>query len=224
MSSIKHILFDNDGTVVDSEIIAVRTMLRMLEPLGLRISEREYSRRFPGLREREIVAILDQEYNLVLPADFWPQVRSEHIRLFETELQVVPGMDHFFKSLKTKKSMVSNGGVKHVERCLLQVNLLDSLDGRIFSAEHVNRPKPHPDVYEYAIEQLELQPESVVVVEDSPAGVQSAKAAGLTVIGFLAAGHILHADHEETLRNLGADFIAADTAGLQKIFQTLNIS
>lgn len=224
MPTIKHILFDNDGTVVDSEIIAVRTMLRMLEPLGLQISEHEYSRRFPGLREREIVAILDQEYNLVLPDDFWPQVRAEHIRLFETELQVVPGMYQLFKSLKTKKSMVSNGGVKHVERCLLQVNLLNALDGQIFSAEHVNRPKPHPDVYEYAIEKLELRAENVVAVEDSPAGVQSAKAAGLTVIGFLAATHILHADHGETLRNLGADFIAADTAGLQKIFQTMNIS
>ena len=224
MPSIKHILFDNDGTVVDSEIIAVRTMLRKLEPLGLRISEREYSRRFPGLREREIVAILDQEYGLALPDDFWPQVREEHIRLFESELQAIPGMFHLFTALKTKKSMVSNGSVQHVERCLRHVNLLHALDGHIFSAEQVERPKPHPDVFEYAMEQLRLQPEDVVVVEDSPTGVQAAKRAGLRVIGFLAAAHIIQEDHEETLRGLGADYIATDTPGLENIFRQLNIS
>lgn len=222
MPTIKHILFDNDGTVVDSEIIAVRTMMRMLGSLGLRISEREYSHRFPGLREREIVTILKQEYGLVLPEDFWPQVRAEHTRLFETELQVIPGMYQLFKALKTKKSMVSNGSVKHVELCLYKVNLLDSVDGQIFSAEQVNRPKPHPDVYEYAMEKLNLHPENLVVVEDSPTGVQAAKSAGLSVIGFLAAAHI-HEGHEETLRRVGADFIAADTSGLQKIFEELNV-
>ena len=219
---IKHILFDNDGTVVDSEIIAVRTILRMLGSLGLQIGEREYSNRFPGLREREIVAILREEYEVILPGDFWPQVRAEHKRLFESELQVIPGMDQLFRSIRTTKSMVSNGSVQHVELCLQQVNLLDALDGRIFSAEHVERPKPHPDVYEYALEILKLQPENVVVVEDSPAGVQAAKSAGLTVVGLLAATHIQEG-HQETLLGKGADFIAADTGGLKKIFKQMNI-
>lgn len=221
--NIKHILFDNDGTVVDSEIIAVRTMLRMLNSLGLQIGEREYSHRFPGLREREIVAILREEYDVTLPGDFWPRVRTEHRRLFESELQVIPGMDQLFRGIRTTKSMVSNGSVQHVELCLRQVNLLDALDGQIFSAEHVERPKPHPDVYEYALEKLELRPENVVAVEDSPAGVQAAKSAGLTVVGLLAASHIQDG-HRDTLLDQGVDFIADDTAGLKKIFQALHIT
>lgn len=220
--NIKHILFDNDGTVVDSEIIAVRTMLRMLNSLGLPIGEREYSKRFPGLREREIVAILREEYDVILPADFWPGVRTEHRRLFESELQVIPGMDQLFRSIRTTKSMVSNGSVQHVELCLRQVNLLDALDGQIFSAEHVERPKPHPDVYEYALEKLGLKPENVLVVEDSPAGVQAAKGAGLIVVGLLAATHIQDG-HGEALLLQGADFIAADTVRLKKIFQRMNV-
>ncbi|MCK6691172.1 MAG: HAD-IA family hydrolase [Thermoanaerobaculia bacterium] len=220
--NIKHILFDNDGTVVDSEIIAVRTMLRMLNSLGLPIGEYEYSKRFPGLREREIVTILREEYSMILPGDFWPRVRAEHRRLFESELQVIPGMDVLFRAIRTTKSMVSNGSVQHVELCLRQVNLLDALDGQIFSAEHVERPKPYPDVYEYALEKLELKPENVVVVEDSPAGVQAAKGAGLTVVGLLAAAHIQDG-HGETLLRQGADFIATDTDGLKKIFRQINV-
>lgn len=222
MPDIRHILFDNDGTVVDSEIIAVRTMLRMLREIGLQISDQEYSHRFPGLREREIVAILEQEYRIALPPDFWPAVRAEHRRLFESELQAIPGMDTLFRSIKTRKSIVSNGSVQHVELCLRQVQLLDALDGHIFSAEHVERPKPHPDVYEYALRTLQLSEKQVVVVEDSPAGVEAAKSAGLTVVGFLAATHI-HDGHADTLKAKGADHIAADTAGLQKIFQQLSV-
>lgn len=222
MSKIKHVLFDNDGTIVDSEIIAVRIMLRMLKPFGLDMSEREYSHRFPGLRERDIMAILKQEYGIVPPEDFLPQLRDEHIRLFERELRAVPGMVRFFKTLKTPKSMVSNGSVQHVVRSLRRVRLHHALDGQIFSAEHVERPKPHPDIYEYALRQLGLRPDETVVVEDSVTGVLAAKQAGLFVVGFLGATHIFDG-HEEKLRQGGADVVAAEANELKRIFQTLDV-
>ena len=222
MSDIQHILFGNDGTIVDSEIIAVRTMLRMLGASGLQLSEREYSHRFPGLREREISDILKRDYGVVLSEDFWPAVRTEHIHLFEKELRVVPGMYRLFRSLKTAKSMVSNGSVQHVERSLRLVRLHGALDGQIFSAEQVKRPKPFPDIYEFALEKLQLRSHQVIVVEDSATGVQAAKAAGLFVVGFLAAAHI-HDGHEEMLRQQGADLIAFDAKDLQRIFHQMHI-
>lgn len=222
MSKIKHVLFDNDGTIVDSEIIAVRIMLRMLKPFGLEMSEREYSHRFPGLRERDIMAILKQEYGIAPPEDFLLQLRAEHIRLFERELRTVPGMHRFFKTLKTPKSMVSNGSVQHVVRSLRRVRLHHALDGQIFSAEHVERPKPHPDIYEYALRQLDLRPGEAVVVEDSVTGVLAAKQAGLFVVGFLGATHIFDG-HEERLRQGGADAIAAEANELKRIFQRLEV-
>lgn len=222
MSKIKHVLFDNDGTIVDSEIIAVRIMLRLLEPYGLRMTEQEYSHRFPGLREREIMAILKQEFGIVPPDDFLPQLRADYLRLFERELRAVPGMHRFFKSLKTPKSMVSNGSVQHVVRSLRRVRLHHALDGQIFSADHVARPKPHPDIYEYALQQLDLRRDEAVVVEDSVAGVQAAKQAGLFVVGFLGAAHVFDG-HGEKLRQSGADAIAAEATELKHIFQRLEI-
>ncbi len=215
---LKHVLFDNDGTIVDSEIIAVRTTLSLLAPYGFQMSEQEYSRRFPGLLERDIVAIISKEYGIRVSDDYYDRLRALHVESFDRELRAIPGMPTIFRNLKTPKSMVSNGSVRHVDRCLRRVRLRSALDGHIFSAEHVGRPKPHPDVYHLAMEKLQLQPSDILVVEDSPTGVLAAREAGLRVVGFLGAAHIFDG-HEAHLRDCGADFIAADAKSLGKLLE-----
>jgi len=217
---LKHILFDNDGTIVDSEIIAVRATLQLLAEQGFQMELATYSRRFPGLLERDILAILHREHGVTVGEDYFERLRALHHQGFERELRAIPGMSTLFRRLKVPKSMVSNGSVGHVERCLRKVRLLGALNGRIFSAEHVRNPKPAPDVYEYALEQLQLHASDAVVVEDSPTGVQSAKSAGLRVIGFLGAAHIFDG-HAEKLLDHGADFIAADAQALTLLFGKL---
>lgn len=219
MPTLRHILFDNDGTIVDSEIIAIRLMLRHLGGIGLHMNEREYSQRFPGLLERDIIAILAREHDIQFPEDFLQQLHHEHVSAFQRDLRAIPGMTSLFRGLRLPKSMVSNGSVRHVERSLRRVRLRHALDGQIFSAEHVERPKPHPDVYELALQRLQLQPADVVVVEDSPTGVAAAKAAGLRVVGFLGAAHVQDG-HAEKLMEHGADLLAADARALGRMLES----
>ena len=215
---LKHLLFDNDGTVVDSEIIAVRATLKVLADIGFHMTERDYSHRFPGLLERDILAILTRDYAVRAPDDYFDRLRAAHAGAFERELRAIPGMTSLFRRIKIPKSMVSNASVGHVERCLRKVRLHGALDGHIFSAEHVSSPKPHPDVYHFALEKLQLHPKDTLVVEDSPVGVAAAKAAGLRVVGFLGAAHI-HDGHDERLLEAGADFIAPDARALGRLLE-----
>lgn len=219
---LKHVLFDNDGTIVDSEIIAVRSTLRLLKPYGFQMSEREYSGRFPGLLERDIIEIVSREYGIQVTEDYFDRLWAEHRTAFDRELRAIAGMPTIFKKLKTPKSMVSNGSVRHVERCLRRVRLRAALDGHIFSAEQVERPKPHPDVYEHALESLELKPAEVLVVEDSPTGVIAAKQAGLRVVGFLGATHI-HDGHDARLLECGADYIAENAKSLGRLLENFGV-
>ncbi|MBL7783920.1 MAG: HAD family phosphatase [Saprospiraceae bacterium] len=219
---LKHLLFDNDGTIVDSEIIAVRATLRLLEPYGFRMSEQEYSQRFPGLLERDILAIIREEHGVVVADDYFDQLRALHQEGFQRELRTIPGMESIFRSVRVPKSMVSNGSVRHVVQCLQQVGLHDALDGRIFSAEQVARPKPHPDVYRHALDELELHPSETIAVEDSPTGVAAAREAGLRVVGFLGAAHI-YDGHGERLADAGAHWLATDAGELAKIFRQLEV-
>lgn len=217
MQVIKHILFDNDGTIVDSEHLAVDLMLEMLRPHGFEMSHADYSRRFPGLLTKQILEIIENEHGIALPADFIPRLHDRHEEAFDLMLQPISGMDDLFRRLRVPKSMVSNGSVAHVEKCLRRVNLLDALDGQIFSAYQVENPKPHPDVYLLALETLKLHPHETIVVEDSPTGVAAAKSAGLRVVGFLGAAHISDG-HEIQLQSAGADFLVSDAKALTALF------
>jgi HAD superfamily hydrolase (TIGR01509 family) len=220
MRQLQHIFFDNDGTIVDSEILAVNAMLEALAPHGFDMSREEYTRRFPGLLDREIIAIIQQEYPITLPADFVPRLHEQHRDLFEHHLHPIAGMDTLFRQLRTPRSMVSNGSVEHVMRCLRRVGLTEYLDGQIFSGHDVPRPKPFPDVYEHALQAFNLHADATVVIEDSPTGVKAARAAGIRVIGFLGASHIA-SGHADALIATGATWIAEDAEAVTAILVEL---
>jgi HAD superfamily hydrolase (TIGR01509 family) len=217
---LQHLLFDNDGTIVDSEIIAQRAMLDLLAQHGLHLSEQDYSHRFPGLLDRDILHILQRDHGFQVPEHFSKHLHEAHIVGFNRSLRAIPGMTSLFRRLKIPKSMVSNGSVRHVERCLKKVKLLSAVDGHIFSAEHVSRPKPHPDVYLYALEKIGLKPHQTLVVEDSPTGVRAAKEAGIQTVGFLGAAHI-HDGHGEKLLEAGADHIVEDARALGRLLEEM---
>ncbi len=207
---------------MDSEIIAVRATLRLLAPYGFRMTEQEYAQRYPGLLERDILSAINAEYGIIVDDDYFEQLRNAHQQGFDDELRVIPGMGDIFKGLKVPKSVVSNASLRHVEYCLQKLGLYEALDGHIFSAEQVGQPKPQPDVYLLALEKLQLQPEDVLVVEDSPTGVQAAHAAGLDVIGFLGAAHI-HPGHDTRLLEAGAKYLATEASQLAALFQQFKV-
>jgi len=215
---IKHVLFDNDGTVVDSELIAARATLRLLAQHGLHIPEHEYNIRFPGLRTREIIAVLEAELGFAPPAGFLQQVQAEHASAYAKALKPIAGIPELFKSLKVPKSMVSNGSLAHVINCLKRVDLLEAIDGQIFSAEQVDKPKPAPDLYLFALEKLGISAHETIVVEDSVTGVLSAKSAGIQTIGFLGASHI-GAQHGDDLWAAGADFVVPNAEALTMLLK-----
>jgi HAD superfamily hydrolase (TIGR01509 family) len=219
---IKHILFDNDGTLVDSEIIAIRALLDLLKPYGIHLQEKTFGQRFTGLQTEHILEMLQAEHDFVLGEDFRERLHATCIEGFDQSLSAISGMPELVRRLKTPKSMVSNASLGHVERCLVKIGLRSAIDGRIFSAEQVERPKPHPDVYHFALETLELRETEAIVVEDSITGVIAAHAAGLRVVGFLGAAHI-HDGHREKLVEAGAHHIAKDARALGRVFESLNL-
>ena len=71
-----------------------------------------------------------------------------------------------------------------VELCLRLTGLLSHFEGRLFSAQQVERGKPHPDLFLYAAERMNAVPLECVVVEDSIYGARAGTAAGMRVLGF----------------------------------------
>jgi HAD superfamily hydrolase (TIGR01509 family) len=223
MKDIRHILFDNDGTLVDTEILAVQAFIDALAAQGHHFDLAYFCTRFTGHLERDIMAILARDHGVPPPEpSFFEALRDEHHRRFEAELKAIVGMDTVLSQLKPSKSMVSNASARHVTYCLNKTGLGQYIDGPIFSAEQVVRPKPDPDVYLYALEQLGATPHEVIVVEDSIPGVTAAKNAGLVVVGFLGAAHIGDG-HAEKLKEQGADYLINDAQALLALFGNMDL-
>ena len=209
------VIFDCDGVLVDSEVLANQTALDMLRPYGFEMSQSAYGGSFAGKTEEDILAIIRNDYGITLPDDFLTQVQSAISQRLDDELQPIPGMHEVIALLPVPTAVVSNSSLARVRSSLKVAQLSDFFGERLFAAEMVDRPKPAPDVYLYAAEQLNVAPEHCLVIEDSQSGVTAATAAGMTVIGFLAASHIPDG-HQRTLRTAGAAEVAPDAAALQQ--------
>lgn len=168
----------------------------------------------------DILEIVFNELGKEKPPGLMAELDAAFEASFEKILQPIAGMPELMKAASLPISIVSNSLVRHVNSSLGKANLSNISEGRIYSSEHVPNPKPAPDVYELAIRETGLPKDQLIVVEDSAAGVTAAKAAGLTVIGFLGASHIFEG-HDEKLRGIGVDYLVKDATELSTLFAQL---
>ena len=217
---VEYVIFDCDGVLVDSEILASRTVLEMLAPYGFTMDPEEYGRRYTGKVEEDIIDIVRKEYNITLPDDFLPQLRLAIERRLDRDLQPISGMKEVIGDLSLPTAVVSNSRSPRVVASLKTAGLTALFGDALFAVDMVERPKPAPDIYQYAARQLGVLPSECLVVEDSPSGVTAARRAGMTVIGFLGASHIL-SGHEETLKQVGAWTTVADAEALRTLFNQM---
>ena len=220
---IRYVIFDCDGVLVDSEILAAQTVLMMLKPHGFVMDASEYGSRFAGKVEEDTLAIVQNEYGITLPDNFLAQLRSAIEHRLDHDLQAIAGIRDVVGSLSVPKAIVSNSRLCRVVASLEVTNLSDLFPKNLFAVDMVERPKPAPDIYLHAMQELGAQPAECLVVEDSPSGVTAAYRAGARVIGFLGASHI-PVGHEATLKQAGASMIAPDAKALRELFDHLSLT
>lgn len=180
------IIFDCDGVLIDSERIVNQAFSECLAQLGLQLTLDETIQTFKGHTTEDCIAMAEQL--LGKPID--PEALMENYRIIsngrmENELQAIPGIVNVVAKLTQPKCVASNSGHRHLKLGLEKTGLMPYFAPHIFSANDVARPKPAPDLFLHAAQTMGFAPNDCVVVEDSPAGVQGAIAAGIsTVFGF----------------------------------------
>ena len=203
------IIFDFDGTIVDSEPLANRGLAEVLTELGFPTTYDEALATYVGLRMTDCVRKIEHVHGRQTPDNFPDLCRARVAALVDKHLQPVPGAIPFVRArAENKIAIASSSRVVSIERLLDRVGLSGIFEGRIFSAADLERGKPHPDIYLATAEALAARPRDCVAIEDSALGVQSAAAAGMTVIGLTAGGHCGPA-HWRTLVDAGAHTTAA---------------
>jgi HAD superfamily hydrolase (TIGR01509 family) len=181
---IELVIFDCDGVLIDSERIAIKVDVLVLRELGWPLTETELIERFVGRSDRETQAAIEAHLGRKLPAGWGDQVEARYREAFAAALVPVNGVLEALEAITVPSCIASSGSHEHLRYTLGLTGLYDRFAGRIFSAEDVARGKPAPDVFLYAASQMGAEPGACVVVEDSRAGVQAARAAGMRVLAF----------------------------------------
>jgi HAD superfamily hydrolase (TIGR01509 family) len=205
------IIFDCDGVLVDSEKLALEVELEALAELGLTFERDDYVLRFMGLSTEAFHLAIEQEALKRLGRSIVAEVRgSERLRqVMIAHLTEVPGALKAISALTLPKAIASSGSRAGLERKLRQTGLWEQFAPYVYSADDVANAKPAPDLFLRAATALGISPKDCLVLEDSVNGVIGARAAGMTVWGFLGGGHA-HDGLGKRLIGAGAERLVKD--------------
>ncbi|WP_185985237.1 HAD family hydrolase [Aureimonas mangrovi] len=216
------IIFDCDGVLVDSEIVAARIESEMLKEHGIEISAEELAERFAGLTLVRILETLETETGVTLPEDFATKAEAEGNRRLAT-VAPIAGVHEMLDRLDLPRCICSNSMTPRLKLMLQPNGLWDRFRPYVFASREVGekRIKPAPDVFLHACREFEINPREAIVLEDSVHGVAGAVAAGCRAIGFTGASHT-HPGHAEALSEAGAETVISRLSDFPAVVEALS--
>ncbi|WP_068001405.1 HAD-IA family hydrolase [Pseudovibrio axinellae] len=195
------LIFDLDGTLVDSEPLCSQAFLDLLPEINVPLYE--LMRRFRGRKLSAILEDLECILGRSLPEGFEKTYRAQVELLFNAELEAFPGVHEALSDIPMRMCVASSGPRAKIEAALEKTNLSQFFGSRIFSSYEVGSWKPEPGLFLYAAKALQFAPERCIVVEDSDVGVRAAKSAGMKVLRFCdGPDHKVNADTFSSYKQL----------------------
>ena len=182
------VIFDLDGTLVDSERLCNQAFLDLLPQLSDSVDS--LTHRYRGNKLAFILTDLENRLCQKLPDTFEQQYRQRVAELFSRELKPMPGVLEMLKATNFSKCIASNGPPLKIRQALQVSGLAPYFGGNIFSSYEVSSWKPDPGLFQYAANAMGFMPSQCVVVEDSEVGIQAAAAAGMKAFQYMRNGDI----------------------------------
>ena len=179
------LIFDCDGTLVDSEEVTNDIIAEMAGELGVKMTGKEATATFGGKTLDAVLYKMRELSGKEIPNDWLPRLIKEVSEAWKTELKPVDGVRELLESLDIPICVASNGEPIHVNQSLEMTGLRDFFDGNIFCASDVGVPKPAPDLFLYAAKKMGFKPKQCIVIEDSISGVMAASRAKIKVYGLV---------------------------------------
>ena len=170
---INCLLFDNDGTLVDSEYLCNKAIAIKFKELGVKLSIDKLVKDYSGKELAKIFAELSKIHKVDLPPTFITEYRSLVSFLFTTELKPVEGIIEALEALDQPKAVVSNAPKEKIILSLEICGLRKYFGNNIYSAYDNNIFKPNPLLYLHSATDMGFVPKNCAVIEDSLIGVKA---------------------------------------------------
>jgi HAD superfamily hydrolase (TIGR01509 family) len=190
-TSAPAIIFDCDGVLVDSEMLASRVEAEIARDLGLTMTADEAHDLFLGKTVDGVLDAFAARAGKRPTSAFVYNWAFATAQSFVAELHPIAGIRAALVTLRgrgSRMAVASQSPLARVQLSLRVAGLGETFGEHVYVTSMVPRPKPAPDIYLLAAEKLGAKPAGCIVVEDSPAGAASAIAAGFRAIGYAPAG------------------------------------
>ena len=176
------LIFDLDGTLVESEGLCNQAFLELLPELNEPVTA--LARRYRGKKLSVIIADIELRIGRALPREFETRYRERVAELFDCGLQPVAGVEAMLQQTSGPRCVASSAPRSKIEKALRLTRLSTYFGDRIFSSYEVGSWKPEPQLFLHAAASMGFEPPHCVVVEDSEVGVEAALSAGMRVLRY----------------------------------------
>ncbi|MBU6418785.1 MAG: HAD-IA family hydrolase [Proteobacteria bacterium] len=185
------IIFDCDGVLIDSEMVASRVVAAEMTSLGWEMTPEDSMRQFLGMNLSDMVPMIEARLGILLPDGWRRDMADKLIDALSEEAVPIPGADEMLKRVTAMGfdwRVASNSSDEEMAVKFARTGLTELTAGRCVSAASViakgGKAKPAPDVFLAAAEDAKIRPERCIVLEDSRLGMRGAVAAGMICYGF----------------------------------------
>jgi HAD superfamily hydrolase (TIGR01509 family) len=211
--ALRPIIFDCDGTLVDSERVYAASNARIFAAYGAPVPAADLHRLYSGMTVTRMVSDIEARYGVAFPPAFFDQFEAAAEAALAAHLEPVAGVPALLSALHAAGhpiAVASNSDHARIRSVLALTGLLPFFGERFAGSDMVERPKPAPDVYWHAAKLIGADPAQCLAVEDSPTGVLAAVAAGMTVVGYTDPEHpyaearLLEAGAHRVITDMGA--------------------
>ena len=199
---IKNIIFDFDGVIVDSEVLASKAFAKYFGKFDYKIKEEQFYK-YAGKKTVDVINLLSAKYKIEDKEKFANDIFDIVSEVYSKDLKLVDGVKDFISKSLKNHFIGSNSNKDRILDGLKHVGL-DSvfLSDQIYSFDMVAKPKPDPDIYLKVLSDNSLKTEETIIIEDSGVGVKAGTLAGVRVFGLTAGKHWhLNRDKNELFDN-----------------------
>ena len=218
---IKNIIFDFDGVIVDSEVLASKAFAKYFSKVDDTIKEEQFYK-YAGNKTVDVIDLLSAKYKIEDKDKFTNEIFEIVSKIYSKDLKLVDGAKDFISKSDRKHFIGSNSNKDRILAGLRFV-CLDKffLSNQVYSFDMVKRPKPDPDIYLKVLADNSLNIEETIIIEDSGVGVKAATSAGVNVLGLTAGKHWHSNRDKNELFDNGALNVFSDYESLGKAIEEL---
>lgn len=181
---LQYLIFDSDGTLVDSEGLNCEALSEELALVGVAETSEALLARYRGWQFAAETADLESRHRVILDSGFVARFRARAAARFSRDLQPVAGIASALQQLHQPMCVASNGPMEKLQLALSVTGLAPHFAARVFSAYEVGSFKPDPGLFLHAARKMDAAPADCVVIEDSEVGIVAARAAGMRAVFY----------------------------------------